>query len=196
MKNPLIFLLALLPFAAAAFYVQSASETLSDLQTKVATLHQKAARIEEQKKIDACLFSQIQKADPSYTDTYLATLQFLEDEARRIQALSSHQKENSALQHRLDFLRSGENRLVFVENKRERKKEFQEVEERLQHPVEMNEEDLKKVLVLIEGVTLNPYSPKEGRPQLMVTDFDLTKRRALSDEEVYVIDLKLLKREK
>jgi hypothetical protein len=196
MKNPLIFLLALLPFAAALFYAQSKLQTLNAFEEAVITAHKKARIIEERKEKNSRILSEIKKSDPFYIDTHLEKLSFLEDEARRVQALSMHQKDNSILQRRLDFLRSGENKIIFTEGARHQEKGFQEVEEKMQHPLEMNEDDLKKLLVLIEGVTINSYSPKQGRPQLVITDFDLTKHRSPSDEEVYVVDLKLIKREK
>ena len=194
MKN-LIYALFLLPAIGCLFGVQWKMERLQELEQTISVLQSQSLEVSSrQKKNDSCL-AELTQADRSYLDKHLESLTLLETEMRRLQAVMQHQKESTHLARRLEFLKSGENRICLVEEKRRSDNKLQEIEEKLQHPVEMNEEDLKKLLVLIEGVSINPYSPIQGRPQLIFRDFDLTKQMAPSEEEVYVIDLKLIKRE-
>jgi len=64
-----------------------------------------------------------------------------------------------------------------------------------QHVVEVNEEDLKRLLCLIEGTTIWPYGPKEGRPLLIIKDFKLSKKELFSKEKVFSLSMQLIKRE-
>lgn len=187
--------LFLLPALGCLFWFQWKMQLLQNQKAVIDALQEKALEVAYQKtKNDACL-SLLKTADRSYLDKHVEPLVLLEPETRRIQAFLSHQKENHSLARRLEFLKSGKNRIALVEEKRRAAQQLQEVEEKLQHPIELNEEDLKKLLVLIEGVTINPYSPVQGRPQIIFKEFDLVKQMASSEEEIYMIDFKLIKRE-
>lgn len=191
----LIYSLFLLPAIGSLFGFQWKLNKLKELEETIQILTIQAQEVSCRKqKNDSCLTA-ISQADQLYLDKHLENLPLLEPEMRRVEAIIQHQKENSSLARRVEFLKSGNNRLQFVEEKRRTGSKLQEVEEKLQSPVEMNEEDLKKLLVLIEGVSINPYSPIQGRPQLIFRDFDLVKQMAPSEEEVYLIDFKLIKRE-
>jgi hypothetical protein len=88
-----------------------------------------------------------------------------------------------------------EERLVFVEEAVRSTELFREVELSQQQPVEVNEEDLKRLLCLIEGVTIWPYGPKEGRPLFIIKDFKLSKQELPSKEKVFLIAMQLIRRE-
>jgi len=187
--------LFLLPVIGCLLGFQWKMQQLQELGASVDALEQRALESAEQKtKSDACVF-QLKTADRAYLGKQLESLTLLEPEVRRVQALLSHQKENHPLTLRLEFFKSGKNRIAFIEEKQRAAEHLQETEEKLQHPVELNEEDLKKLLVLIEGVTINPYSPVQGRPLLVFKEFDLVKQMAPSEEEIYMVDFKLIKRE-
>ena len=73
---------------------------------------------------------------------------------------------------------------------------FREVEEKQKHPVEINEEDLKKIISVLEGVDISPYLSPEKHPQFIVKQFDLTKKTDEdSKEKVFILSMQLLKRE-
>jgi hypothetical protein len=193
LKYPYLLALFLIPFGLAFFLLAKRSEKLSDLEDKLDEIRQEASFSEKEKNKEELLLKEMHAADHFYLDKHVESLVFLESEMKRLHARSMYQKDSDALLKRLEFLKG--NRLVFAEVKRDQGELIQEVEEKLQHPVEMNEDDLKKLLVLIEGVSINPYSAKEGRPHLLIKEFDLSKRKALPDEEVFVVDFQLIKRE-
>lgn len=186
--------LFLLPAIGCLFWFQWKIEQLRNYEATVHALEEKALEVGYQKTRDDACTSLLKTADHSYLSKYVESLILLEPEARRLQAILSHQKENRSLTHRLEFLKSGKNQIVFIEEARRSTEQLLEIEENLRHPVELNEEDLKKLLVLIEGVTINPYSPVQGRPQLLFKEFDLVKQSAPSEEEIYMINFKLIKR--
>jgi hypothetical protein len=140
------------------------------------------------------LLTSLKNPDPHYLDKNVETLTFLLPEVKKLESLLAENPEEEQLGRRLQFLKNG-NRLIFSEEQIRTNDLFTEVEEKQQNPVEMNEEDLKKLLCLIEGITIWPYGPKEGRPQLIIKDFRLSKKELSSQEKVYVVSIQLIKRE-
>jgi len=133
----------------------------------------------------------LKNPDPHYLDKYIETLTFLVPELKKLEASENTEE----MQKRLQFIKDGANRLVFSEEEVRMAERLREIEEKQQHSVEMNEEDLKKLLCLIEGVTIWPYGPKEGRPQLIIKDFKLSKKKLSSQDKVFVVSMELIKRE-
>ena len=91
------------------------------------------------------------------------------------------------LEHRLSFLRSEQNRLVFTETKTQTSPQCKETHETQRHPIELNETDLKRLLTVIEEI---PPGSTTCRPQLVVTNFHLTRK-----DHTFTLELNLLKRE-
>jgi hypothetical protein len=190
-----ILFVAPLPFFGTLAFLLQKQETLNDLALQVERLHQKSARFQELQKKESRFLKAIKHSDPSYFDKYLSSLGFLEPEVKKLEALSLHWQQDQQVQKRLIFLQEGSNRLSFAQESILYADGWQEVEEKQQNPIECNEEDLKRILSLIEGVTIWPYGPKEGRPQLIIKDFDLVKKPLSSQESVFCLNMHLLKRE-
>ncbi len=169
-KTAWLLVLALLPpiYFACSFYFKL--QELALLEERISSLQQKALLWERQKNLSATFFENLKQADHFYIDKHLETLSFLNKEQPH-------------------------NRLLFAEENIRRGPHFQEVSERQQKPVELNEADLKKVLCLIEGISIPPYQPEEGRPDLIIQDFDLSKKMISAEENVYQLSMQLLKRE-
>lgn len=147
------------------------------------------------KSDDTELQASLKNADPHYLDKYVETLTFLLPEIKRLEAIHNESPDDEQIFKRLHFLKEGENRLLFSEEQIRSNELFREIEEKQQSPIELNEEDLKKLLCLLEGVTIWPYGPKEGKPQFIIKDFKLSKKELNSREKVYVVSLQLIKRE-
>jgi hypothetical protein len=105
----------------------------------------------------------------------------LQTEIRRLQAMLIQNPHIQGLKQRLDFLRSTANSLRFIEVARAHTKDLLELEMKLTHPVEMDEEDLKAILDLLKPCTIKELS--------------LSKKMAASGEEVYLCDLTIILRE-
>jgi hypothetical protein len=149
--------------------------------------------LEKKSALNHCFLNQIKNSDHFYIDKHLETLKFLESEIKQLQG-SFHIDHNDFAKQRIDFLQN-HNRLLFAEENIFRGENFQEVYERQQRPVELSEEDLKNLLSLIEGVSIGNYHPREGRPQLLFKDFELSKKMISSQEKVFTLSTQLLKRE-
>ena len=165
------------------------------LDEKMEMLHTRKEQSETIQKRQHSFLSSLASSDPFYIDKHLETLTFLESEIKKMEALFSDTNINDVAQKRLYFLKEGPNRLLFAEDKIRSKNNIREVMERQQHSVEMNEEDLKKTLCLVEGVMIWPYGPKEGHPQLIFQDFQLFKKRQDASDHVFVVNMNIIKRE-
>ncbi|HEY2810155.1 MAG TPA: hypothetical protein VGJ00_02035 [Rhabdochlamydiaceae bacterium] len=190
-------LLCLSPLPVLYFLMRYSSslEHLKQLDERIEAIHIRKEQTDSLKKREHSLLSSFSDSDPFYIDKYLETLTFLESESKKMESLASEGLIDESLLNRLQFLKSSSNRLLFSEEKMRHKENMREVFENQQHPVEINEEDLKKLLCLIEGVTIWPYGPREGRPQLIVQDIQFTKKRYSPQDHVYSVTLNLIKRE-
>jgi CRISPR/Cas system-associated endonuclease/helicase Cas3 len=169
------------------FYHLAAAEKLSLLEDSFTMLQAHADRIHSAKAQNDLALKQMQVADASYLNE---PLRFLEGELRRLQTVL---RDDPNLQRRYDYL-STDNQLSFLQESSKSGDLFNEYRLKLKHPVDLDAEDLKKVLTLIEGVSTNLYSPKKGRPLMIVTDFKLVRKKSPLQEEIYEVDLKLLRR--
>ncbi len=178
-------LLSLLPLALVLYFLhvrydalQIASRTVSDTEIQQRVIARIAAQKEQ-------VLSHLQGSNSDYLRMGSETFSFAQPQVRRLQIAGSRQE--------LDTLRL--NRLQWVEASERSAFGFKETDFKLAQPVFMNGEDLKKFLVFIEGVSIDPYIAKEKRPQLVIRDFEL-KRKMIGSEEVYAINLHLTQRTK
>jgi hypothetical protein len=170
-------------------------ERIQGLSEKMEIVHARKQQSDATQKKQRSLLSSLAESDRYYIDKNLESLIFLESEIKKMEALVSDTTLDDVSEKRLHFLKQGSNRLLFAEDKVRTQNKIREVTERQQHPVEMNEEDLKKLLCLIEGVTIWPYGPKEGIPQLIIQDFQLGKKRLDAEDHVFTIHMNIIKRE-
>ncbi len=190
-----ILIAAPIPFLYLLFHFIAQLSFYENISNEIERISKKSAQIESLHQKEGSFLSSLRNADHFYIDKHLETLCFLEPEVKKMEAQLLENPNDDGLKKRLFFLKEGPNRLLFSEIQTRQSSNFQEVEEKQQHFVEMNEEDLKRTLSLIEGVTIWPYGPKEMRPQLIIKDFQLSKKENGSQEFVYVVNMDLIKRE-
>ena len=161
---------------------------LSVLEIDILTKEKKQA---ENKSVRALY----RESDHFYIDKYLEPLPLLQKEVASIETLFDKPVPFSEpLKKRYEFLTAGQNEIRFIEGQVKSYPTFQETMETLSHPVEVDLDDLKRLLTLIEGSNLSDLSP-EGRPHLLITDLKLEKKEGLNGREHFQLFLKLLKRE-
>lgn len=198
LTRPVLWLLLVLiplPFIYFLFQFVSGFQRLDQLEEEMERIHVRVLGTQEIERKESALLASLRHPNPRYLDEHIETLTFLFPELKKLEAIFLENPYDEQLGKRLQFLKEGGNTLVFSEEQVRSNATFREVEEKQQHPVEMNEEDLKKLLCFIEGVTIWPYGPKEGRPQLIIKDFRLSKKILSSQEKVYVVSMQLIKRE-
>jgi len=170
-------------------------QKMNELEEEMKRIHARVIHSQEILRKESSLLNSLKNPDPHYLDKNIETLTFLLPEVKKLEAISLENPHDDQILKRLQFLKEGGNSLVFSEEQIRTNEIFCEIEEKQQHPIEINEEDLKKLLCLIEGITIWPYGPKEGRPQLIIKDFRLSKKEISSQEKVFVISMQLIKRE-
>ncbi len=190
------FLLILIPLPSFYFLFNYSLtlDRLIALDEQLENIHARKNQVEAVQKREHSALSSLAQSDPFYIDKHLETLIFLEPEIKKIESLFADTQVDETIQKRLHFLKNT-NRFLLAEDKIRSKEKLREVFEKQQQPVEIDEEDLKKLLALIEGVTIWPYGPKEGRPQIIIQDFSLSKKQHRAQDHVFVVNMNLIKRE-
>ena len=189
--------LGLFPLAFIVLFFLSEKTRLDEVETALENIQHQAWMKEKKQSSNLAVRQHFREADHFYIDKYLETLVFLEPEIEHLQKIV-HDKnfaDDERIKKRLEFLTSSANALVFSEGVVQSFPFFQETTETLVHPVEVNAADIQKVLVKIEGVKMGDIVPSLHRPQLIITEFKLDKKKVSEKNETYLLDLKLIKRE-
>ncbi len=198
-SNPVLLtamILLLLPLAYLIPTYLERAEHLRSVTTKMHSLHQLMLKKERTMEREQNLLSQISQADPTYLETSIESLPLLETERQKWNIFASHLETNQALKEKISFLEKGQNRFRFSEGESRSCSLFQEIEEKQQSPVDLSEDDLKKVLSLTEGVKIHPFFPSTKSPQLLIYSFELSKKMIPEmKEKVYTLQMQLIKRE-
>jgi len=185
-----LIVLGLLPSLCAAFYYAQKKrewDTVSERIQQVHALSLSKARKQYTNTIVRQVYSD---ADSTYLENHLEPLSFLKKERETLERLLQNPTftGNESAEKRYAFLTSRANHLEFIPQNPEVGEGIQEVQLLLSHPVEMDAHDLKEILTRIEG-------NRKGKPQLLITDFRFNKKTLLGGNEVFEVNLKLLKRE-
>ena len=192
-----LMLLGTLPFMLVGLSLSSSFNQLNQIQNKLFSIQQAAFLKETKQSSNIAVIHHFHDTDHFYIDKNLETLSFLEQEIESLkQALDNPNfPADETLKKRIDFLSHNENKLMFTEGVVQSTPLFQEVTETLTHPVEINVLDIQKLLCRIEGVSINGCMPPPNRPQFIILDFKIDKKNTPNNNEVFSLNLKLLKRE-
>jgi hypothetical protein len=191
----ILLAIAPLPFFASLAHFFSGLQTLKELESELVRVSAKMVSNQALENKEASLLLALKNPDPHYLDKHVETLNFLLPEVKKLEAFQMEHPEDEQIAKRLLSLKATQNRLTFSEEQIRTNELFREVEEKQQRPIEVNEEDLKKLLCLIEGVTIWPYGPKEGRPLFIIKDFTLSKKELFAKEKIFIVSMQLIKRE-
>ena len=190
-------LVGVLPILFVLFNFLSKQNHLNDLKYNLEQLEQTALLREKKQAVNMAVRNHYRDADHFYIDKYLETLVFLEPEAESLQKIITDKNfpDDEHVKKRLEMLTGPGNSLAFSEGIVQSTPIFQETTETLVHPVEVNGVDLQKILTMIEGVEIGEHKASPNRPQLVILDFKLDRKNITEKNEVFVLNLKLLKRE-
>lgn len=192
-----LMILGMLPVLFVGVMLASKLNSVNELGHNLQSVKEQVLIREKKQAVNIAVRQNFRDADHFYIDKHLETQTFLEPEIESLQKLNANKNypEDENVKKRLENLTSQANALAFSEGVVQTYPHFQETTETLVHPVEINVADLQKILALIEGVEIGPYKPAPHRPQLIILDFKLDKKSVHEKNEVYVLNLKLLKRE-
>lgn len=192
------FLIAcLLPVFMVAMYILSEMRSLDRLSSRIEQVEGLALQQEKRQAVNLMVINHFRDADHFYIDKRLESLSFLEPEIEALQKIVNHKNftDDEAIKRRLEFLTGSGNSIRLAEGVVTTYPQFQETTETTIHPIEVNVTDIQKILSLVEGVTIGSYQPAPNRPQLLFLDFKLEKKQNNDKNEVYLLNMKLLKRE-
>lgn len=193
-----LVILCFIPSFIAALYIFSRLSDLDDLETKRQRVEEQAFTKEKRQSLNQTLRTHFKDADHFYIDKYLETLVFLEPEIETLQKITQSKNfpDDEGIKKRLEFLTGPANHLSFTEGVVQSYGTFQETTETLSHPLEVNIKDLYKILSRIEGIKVGDENPPPSRPQLIILDFRLDKKKGSDNQsEAFLLNMKLLKRE-
>ncbi len=185
--SPLILSLSCL-LAVCTFFFFELKE-LNTIEHYLLSMKNKIIQYQSSQEKENALIHQIESADPFYFNNHFE-FSFLEDEIKTLEAFSLHLKLDREMQERLSFLKQ-QNQLILKEKRNRNNKKYKEVELYLDHPIEINAEDL--ILFLNQTEYNNCI---KGAPQILFKSFDLKKKELSEQKEVFEIDFKMIKREK
>ena len=195
-----LFFLGLLPivFVSSYFYIKNEELELLDHEIQLTMEHAiKKTNDERNNKLLRKQFdSRLHPIDRYYIDNEIEKINLLRQEIVDLkQSLENgfHLHE-AQIKQRLTFLEGGQNKLSFVQSPVKQYKNFQETLETLAHPVELDAEDLTHLLCKIEGVQIGKYTPPATRPDLIISELKLEKKKS-TVYETFSLQLKLIKRE-
>lgn len=199
LSRAIIYLICsgLLPLVFVVFLFFSEKNEQESLSVALENIQHQALIKEKKQALNLAVSQHFREADHFYIDKHLETLVFLESEIEQLQKIVQDKNfaDDDRVKKRMEFLTSEANSLVFSEGVVQSFPLFQETTETLVHPVEVNSIDVQKILARIEGIKIDQFSPGPHRPQLLITEFKLDKKKVNEKNDVYLLNLKLIKRE-
>lgn len=198
-KRLLLYILiaGVLPILFVWYMIASQLHKTDALQSQISNLKELSFIKESKQSSNSQVRAYFRDADHFYIDKHLETLTFLEPEIESMKKLLNNPNypDDDVVKKRIDQLSGPGNSMIFTEGVVQSTPLFQEVTETLVHPVEVDVNDLKTILCRIEGIPLGPCMPPPNRPQLIITEFKIDRNAVSDKNEIYQLNLKLLKRE-
>jgi hypothetical protein len=189
--------LLLLPAIFVGLQLQSRFTTLTDLSNRLNNLHELAVTKQSKQSLNRRIRANYAAADRFYIDKKIESLSFLQPEIHKLEQSIEQEDvgENEAVIQRLDYLKSPENQIRFSEGAVASYEGVQDTPEKMQGPVQLNLDDLQKLLSIIQGEKIGPHEVSGNPPLLLIQDFRLERKTVVGDHEVMSLLLKLIKRE-
>lgn len=190
---------ALLTFSIVFLY-SSASFAFSSIQKwkftnqRVHLLHTLSDKKEIQKKTLEAHAIKYRHSDLQYLSSIVTTQPLIVSEAKKAEILLKEKEKDPSSSLQLGEILLNQSRFHFSEKTRRSYNEGEEIEWAMDCPVLMNEDDLKKILSLIEGAPLGKNRPPAKRPLLLVKMFELEQVELPFRDRVYRVRMELVQR--
>ncbi len=192
-----IYSLCLLPTLLVLLSILDKNKQFREIKVEIDCLAIKMERVKELQKDRSAFFKTYNDVDHYYVDHAIESMQFLLPETETLYLVMNSPAFEFCddINQRLDSLTKGNNRFIFAEGKRRTDNQIEELELSQKRLVELNGHDLKRVLTVIEGVSIGEFKPPKGRPQIITKRFHLNKKK-LVERETYQVEMQLIKRGK
>ena len=189
--------LSILPCLVSFCFLYTKQQKIGALEEQVLFFQTKMEKKKQFRLQEEEVLSQIQNANKNYIQEQLETLTFLIPEKQKWKMCLAGLDSSPEIKEKYAFLEGLDNKIEFSENGLQKTPLFEERELSLLTPIKINEEDLKKLLSSVEGVSIGPYLQVKGAPQMIITSFSLEKSTfSEMQEEIYTVQMQLLTRQK
>jgi hypothetical protein len=199
LKRKLLYLMlaGIIPVVIAWLSFSSTLERVRAVEWRIWSIQEQALNREKKQSANVSVLNHFAQADHFYIDKNLETMSFLEPELESLRKMQGDPNfpDDENIKKRIDTLTGNSNNMVFTEGVVQSTPLFQEVTETLVHPVEIDVGDLKRILCRVEGIPIGDCTPPPDRPQLLILDFKMERKNISEDNDVFLLNLKLLKRE-
>lgn len=191
--NRLLIYLALLgslPVFFAIFHYSMKKKEWDEVSQQLLGIQSFAVQTARKQALNRAVRTVYADIEQFYLENQLESLAFLKKEKEALEHLLNNPTftGNEAAEKRYAFLSSEANRFEWIQGSTQVIEGIQQSDLLLAHPVEIDAQDLKEILMRIEG-------SRKAKPQLIVTDFKLNKKELSGGNEVFELNMKLLKRE-
>lgn len=200
-QNPVfvgvLFIVSLIPLLFSFFFMKSRFEKLEESRDCFKQIKWRAQKVAQSQKSRNAFLKTYRRVDPNFLNHRAEPLLFLQSEIDALKVIYGHPTFQScpAIKERLDYLTKGKNRLVFLETNREMSSLVEESYFEQSAPIQVDGDDIKKILSTIEGLPIAPYETIiTDRPQLIIHRFDLKRSESL-ERESYYLEMNLIQRE-
>jgi hypothetical protein len=195
MRPLFFFLLCALPLVISSLVLFSAKAQMQELEERFLKAKRKQKSALEKKRRKELFLARYSQANPYFLDQQIESFSLLQQEVQALKSLGSNPAfpQHQSIKERILFLR--DNKLSFAEENIQTTAKIKEMEEKQRHPVEMDEQDLQKILSLLENVAVGPFTPVENSPQILIKNFSLKRKETPLQTNVFEVEMDLLKRE-
>ena len=197
MRPFFFFLLVSFPVLCTGVYILQKKLEISELNEQYESTLLKSYKALDTRAKKEEFLTRYSQSEPYFLDQHIESMVLLQKEIDWLLAYQNHPalSNNKLVESRLSYLTKGKNRISFTEEATRKSSIYKETEEKMKKPVEMDAEDVKKLLSLLENTTIAEYQPHPKSPQMIITEFSLKKKKSPFDQEVFEVKTNLLKRE-
>ncbi len=185
-----------LPLLFILFFNHTMTERAKELDSRLRALEYNARAVAKAQKERDFFLREFGGADESFLANYIETEVLLSRDIQLLKKISNNEEyaEYKPINERIAFLTGESNKMIFHQTTEKRGDFYKEKLWQLRRPVEMNCEDVKKILGRVEGVKIDKYLPNPLRPLLVITKFDLSLKPQDNHNKVFSVDMEILQR--
>jgi hypothetical protein len=196
-RPPFFFIWVSLPLLFTGMYILQKRLEIFELNEQYESTLLKAYKVLDTRTKKEEFLARYFQSEPYFLDQYIESMVLLQNEIDWLLSYKNHPalSENKLVESRLSYLTKGKNRISFLEEATRKSNVYKETEEKMKKPVEMDAEDIKKFLSLIENTPIADHQPHPKSPQMIITEFCLKKKKSPFDQEIFEVKTSLLKRE-
>ncbi len=185
-----LLILGLVPFVCIGYFYKKEEAAWNRVGERIFAIHSLSLKSAAKQSLNQAIRKKYTSCDDFYLENQVERLSLLKREQDTLRQLIQNPSftGNEQAEKRFATLTGDANCLKFTEGSRQSGEGIQETTEILARPVEVDTEDLKELLTRIEG-------DLPAKPQLLITDLKLNRKRHTDGNEVFELSVKLLKRE-